>query len=388
MAWHTTACAVFALCSALIVYVYLGYPLIVFLIGKLRGKAIDKGSVEPEVSLIISAFNEEKAIRGKIENTLELEYPADKLEIIVVSDGSTDSTDNIVSEFADRGVRLVRQERGGKTAAQNLAVEHSGGDIILFSDATSMYRPDVVRKMVANFADKTVGCVAGKLIYVDPTKSDTGSGSRSYWGYETFLKENESLACSLIGVSGCLYAVRARNYIPMYPEACSDFLIATLIFGQGLKTVYEPEAVCIEETNVRSDKEMRMRIRVIAQTFSDLWRNRRMLNPFVSGFFAIQLISHKLLRYCIPLFLIGVLLSSAILATDSTLFLLIFGVQIAFYLAAIAAWVLGAVGIRLGLFSIPYYFVLTNVASVAGFLQFLRGKRYAAWEPIRETGQY
>jgi cellulose synthase/poly-beta-1,6-N-acetylglucosamine synthase-like glycosyltransferase len=198
-------------------------------------------------------------------------------------------------------VLLHRQvQRLGKTAAQNAAVEKARGEIILFSDATSLYQPDVLRKMMPSFADSSVGCVGGSLVYVDPGESRVGRGAKSYWNYETFLKKHESRACSLIGVSGCLYAVRRSAYVPLDDEACSDFIIATKMFEQGLRTIYEPEAVCSEETNQRQDNELKMRVRVIAQTFTDLWRHRSMLNPFRSGLYGVQLISHKVLRYMVP----------------------------------------------------------------------------------------
>ena len=168
-------------------------------------------------------------------------------------------------------------------------------------------------------------------------------------------------------------------------EACSDFLICTVIYRQGLRSVYEPNAICVEETNQQSDKEMKMRVRVISQTFTDLWRNRDMLNPFKSGFYAIELISHKVFRYSIPLFLFLVLISSSILAVSSLFFTLILIAQIAFYLMAFIAWVLEKAGLRLGIFSIPLYLVLTNFASLFGFYKFLSGERYVTWEPIRET---
>lgn len=387
MSLHLISQFAFFTSAALVLYVYFGYPLLVFLVSKIRPLNVRKSAVTPSVTIVIAAFNEEKNIRAKLENTLQLEYPRDRMKIIVASDCSNDSTDEIVREFESRGVQLIRQnERMGKTAVQNMAVDHITTEIILFSDATSIYQPNVVKEIVSNFADKSVGCVAGKLVYVDPGQTVVGAGARSYWEYETFIKENESRACSLIGVSGCLYAVRASNYVPMYPEACSDFLIATLIFDQGLRTVYEPNAICTEETNRRTDKEMRMRIRVISQTFTDLWRNRRMLNPFVSGFFAIQLFSHKVLRYGVPLFLLVLLLSAAILASGSVVFTILFAAQAAFYLIALAGWMLESIGLRVGPFSIPLYFVLANIASVAGFFQFLRGERYAAWEPIRDSG--
>lgn len=371
--------------SMLVLYVYIGYPLVVHVKGMLLPRRHLKDEIEIPVSFVITAFNEERDIREKLENTLSLDYPNELLEIIVASDCSDDRTDDIVAEFAGRGVTLIRQvQRLGKTAAQNLAVERAAGEIVVFSDATSHYMADAVRELVANFADPHVGCVAGKLVYVDPKDSATGAGAKSYWGYETFLKQGESRACSLIGVSGCIYAVRRANYRPMYPEACSDFLIATLIYKQGLRTVYEPKAVCVERTNLKTGDELNMRIRVISQTFTDLWRNREMLNPFCGGFYAIELISHKVLRYLVPFFLTAIFISSAILALGSGLFLSIFAVQAIFVATAAAGWLLEKIGFAAGPLSIPLYFVLTNVASVAGLFQFLRGERYASWEPIRE----
>ncbi|MGI8468318.1 MAG: glycosyltransferase family 2 protein [Pyrinomonadaceae bacterium] len=376
---------IFWLAVAALFYVYLGYPFLVFLASRISPKKIERGEFEPTVSIIITAYNEEQAIRAKLENTLQIDYPPEKLEIIVASDCSSDKTDDIACEFVARGVKLYRQtERGGKTSAQNFAVGKATGEIILFSDATTAYQPDVLRKMLPNFADKTVGCVAGKLIYVDPAESSVGKGAKSYWNYETFLKENESRACSLIGTSGCLYSVRRSAYKKMYPEACSDFLIATVIYRQGLRTIYEPQAICTEETNQASDREMQMRVRVISQTFTDLWCNRDMLNPLKSGFYAVELFSHKLLRYAVPVFLILLFLSSLALAFYSGFYEIIFVLQIIFYLAALAALGLEKAGLKLKILAMPLYFILTNLASVVGFYKFLRGERYASWETIRD----
>jgi cellulose synthase/poly-beta-1,6-N-acetylglucosamine synthase-like glycosyltransferase len=370
----------------LIAYAYIGYPMLILALSKLFSKDVKRREIEPTVTFLITAYNEELGIAEKLENTLRLDYPREKFEIVVVSDHSSDGTDSIVQTYADRGVKLLRlPHRAGKTAAQNYAVERANGEIIVFSDATSVYAEDSIRQIVTGFADPTVGCVAGKLVYVDPARTAVGSGARSYWSYERLLKESESTFCSLIGVSGCIYAVRRANYRPMYPEACSDFLIATEIYRQGLRTIYEPSAVCFEETNRKGRKEMKMRIRVISQTFTDLWRNRDMLNPFQSGFYAVQLISHKILRYSVPLFLALALLSSGLLAWTSGFFLAMFGLQLGFYALAVAAWPAQRFGIKAGPLNLPLYFVLANVASVAGFLQFLRGERYASWEPIRDS---
>jgi cellulose synthase/poly-beta-1,6-N-acetylglucosamine synthase-like glycosyltransferase len=387
MTFETAAQIIFFSSAGALLYVYAGYPFVVFLLSRLRPKNVRRrADFEPTVSVLITAYNEERDIRRKLENTLLIDYPPEKLEIIVASDCSTDKTDEIVREFAARNVKLYRQtERLGKTSAQNMAVERATGEIVLFSDATTMYATDVLRQMLPNFADETVGCVAGKLIYVDESRSSVGAGARSYWSYETFLKESESRACSLIGASGCLYSVRRAAYEPMYPEACSDFLIATVVFRQGLRTVFEPRAVCTEETNRDGGKEMQMRVRVISQTFTDLWRNREMLNPFRSGFYAVELISHKLLRYAVPFFLIALFFSALAAAVNSRFYEIVFALQIVFYLCALAAFLLERTGARLKILAMPLYFVLANAASLIGFYKFLRGERYARWEPIREN---
>lgn len=370
---------------AALFYAYVGYPLLVYLVSIVRRLEVKKGNFVPTVTVLITAYNEEKAIRAKLENTLRIDYPKEKLEILVASDASTDETEKIALRFAAQGVKVFRQEgRMGKTYTQNKAVEQATGEIILFSDATTFYKRDVLRVMLPNFADETVGCVAGKLIYIDESKSGVGRGAKSYWNYETFLKTSESRACSLIGASGCLYAVRRDAYQPMYSEACSDFLICTLLYKQNLRSVYEPNAVCAEETNRQTAKEMQMRVRVISQTFTDLWRNREMLNPFRSGFYAIELVSHKLLRYAAPVYLIFMLLSSIVLAFYSNIFAVIAALQILSYLTGLIGWLLERGGRATGILAIPLYFVLANTASLIGFYKFLRGERYARWEPIRE----
>jgi cellulose synthase/poly-beta-1,6-N-acetylglucosamine synthase-like glycosyltransferase len=365
-------------------YTYAGYPLLLALVSALKPRRVLRGDHEPPISIIITAYNEERDLAAKIENTLALDYPRELMEIIVASDCSSDRTDEIARKFAGHGVRLHRQpERLGKTAAQNAAVEQAHGEIILFSDATSLYQPDAVRAMMPSFADPTVGCVAGRLEYVDGSDSRVGRGARSYWSYETFLKRHESRVGSLIGASGCLYAVRRSAYVPLYHEACSDFIIATKMVEQGLRAVYEPNAVCFEQTNRQSDKELKMRVRIIAQTFTDLWRHRALLNPVRSGFYGVQLLSHKVMRYLVPFFLMGLFVSSGVLAPGALFYRLIFAAQVTCYACPAFAWMLDRVGIRSRLLAFPQYFMLANLASLIGCYQFLRGQRYASWEPIR-----
>lgn len=384
--FHLVVELVFWSSVAAILYTYVGYPIVLMFVSGLRPRPVRRSEYEPSVSVIIAAYNEERDLAAKLENTLALDYPRALLEIIVASDCSTDHTDEIVREFAGRGVSLHRQpERLGKTAAQNAAIERAQGEIVLFSDATTLYRPDVLRAMMPSFADPTVGCVAGRLVYIDPSDSGVGRGARSYWNYETFLKRHESLACSLIGASGCLYAVRRSAYIPLHDEACGDFIIATKMVEQGLRAIHEENAICIEETNRRAGKELQMRVRIVAQTLTDLWRHRSMLNPFTSGFYAIELLSHKVMRYLVPLFLIGILLASGVRASSSTFFAVTLAVQLVFYAAALLAWLLERRGVKHSLLAMPEYFLISNLSSLIGFYKFLSGERYARWDPIREA---
>ena len=377
---------VFWISAAALIYTYAGYPLLLLIISQLRHREVRRAPFEPVISVIVTAYNEERDLGAKLENTLALDYPRELLEIIVASDCSTDRTDEIAQAFADRGVRLVRQpQRLGKTAAQNMAVTKARGEIIVFSDATSLYKEDVLRVMMPSFADPCVGCVAGRLIYVDPAKSRVGRGARSYWSYETFLKRQESRVCSLIGASGCLYAVRGSAYVPLYHEACSDFIIATKMVEQNLRAIYEPAAVCTEETNRQTGKELKMRVRIIAQTFTDLWRHRAMMNPFRSGFYAVQLLSHKVMRYAVPFFLIAIMATSSVLAQYSMPYFVVFVWQLSCYLGTFGAWMLERAGVHSRMLALPQYFVLSNLAALIACYQFLRGERYAHWETNRES---
>lgn len=381
----TAAELVFWLSIAALAYTYAGYPLLLVVVARLRSKPVRRAEWTPTVSLIIAAYNEERDLAAKLENSLQLDYPKSNLEIIVTSDCSTDRTDEIARVFAERGVRLHRQsERLGKTAAQNAAVEQANGEIILFSDATTHYQPDVLRTMMPSFADQGVGCVTGRVIYRSSANSTVGQGTRSYWNYEFLLKKHESSIGSLIGVCGCMYAVRKSAYIPLYHEACSDFLIATTMVRQGLRAIYEPTAVCLEEPNAEANRELAVRVRIITQTFADLWRNRAMLNPLRQGFYAVQLLSHKVMRYLAPIFLLTILLISALLARQNFLYAVIFGAQVGFYSIAAISWVFERAGVKLGGLSLPQYFVITNLASLLAFIKLIRGERYIKWEPVRE----
>src|SRR5215468_7626228 len=352
---------VFITAIAVMTFIYVGYPALMLALSFLFRRPVRRADITPRVSVIIAAYNEELDIAAKLKNTLALDYPQERMEIIVASDCSTDRTDEIVRSFRMQGVILYRQpDRFGKTVAQNRAVKASSGEILVFSDATTMYEPDAIRKIVRSFADPEVGCVAGQLIYVDAAASAVGKGCRSYWGYEKFLRRCESHVGSLVGVSGCLYAVRRICHAKLASDMIDDFAIAAEIHLQGLRVVYEPEAIAVEDACRRAKDEFRMRVRVIKQTMSALHRYRHTLNPFRHKMFAFQMISHKALRYAVPFLLIVAFIASG-LAIGSVVWLrYAFIGQLALCGAAIAGHVRERRKLELGPLASPYYFALAN----------------------------
>jgi cellulose synthase/poly-beta-1,6-N-acetylglucosamine synthase-like glycosyltransferase len=378
--------AAFVAAVAMIAFIYAGYPALMFALSLILKRPVRRDDITPRVSVIIAAYNEERDIGAKLKNTLALDYPRDRMEIIVASDCSTDQTDEIVRGFSAQGVILRQQpERFGKTVAQNRAVKASSGEILVFSDATTMWEPDAVRKIVRSFADPEVGCVAGQLVYANASSSGVGEGCRSYWEYEKFLKRCESRAGSLVGVSGCLYAVRRICHARLANDMIDDFVIATEIHLQGLRTVYDPEAIAVEYTNCRARDEFRMRVRVIKQTLSALHRYRHTLNPFRHRMFAFQMIAHKALRYAAPFPLLAALIASG-LGSGSVVWLrFAFIGQLALYGAAFAGLVGERRKVKLRLLAPPYYFALANAASLVAFFKALCGETYVVWEPVRDA---
>ena len=367
----------------MLAYIYVGYPVLAIILGHIFRRPVEQGPELPTVTMIISAYNEEKHIAEKIGNVLALDYPHDRLDIVVASDASNDATDEIVRSRSAANVQLLRIEgRLGKTACQNAAAEAARGEVLVFTDATTMLDPRALRALVRNFHDPQVGCVAGRLTYVSLHDDATGRGGRSYWGYESALRVAESALGSLIGVSGQLYGVRRSAYQPIAPDLISDFVIAMVVRGQGLRTVLEPEAVCYEQTLDRADQELSMRVRVTLRSLYAMASLRRFLNPLRFGSFAWQLVSHKLLRYLAPVFLLTALLANIALAVQGEYVLLL-----ALQLLAFAAGLLGFLQLRAlrksRLMTQPYYFLLTNIASAVSLIRFVKGDKVVTWTPLR-----
>jgi cellulose synthase/poly-beta-1,6-N-acetylglucosamine synthase-like glycosyltransferase len=357
--------------------------MLVRIAARLFGRDPLKADGEPTVTVIIAAYNEQAGIALKLKSLLTLDYPAGRLDIIVASDGSTDGTDKIVESYCEAGVTLLRVEgRQGKTACQNAAVAIAQGDILVFTDATTRLDDGALKALVQPFADDSVGCVAGSLVYEQGGSSLTASGGVVYWSYELSLRAAESRLSSLVGVSGCLYAVRRTVYQPIDARLISDFVIALRVWAQGLRTVLEPAAICFEQTHDHAASELAMRVRVAIRSINALVSERRMLNPVRYGAFAWQLWSHKLLRYASPFFWLAAFVSNLWLANNWLYFALLVG-QLALIIAGLAGLALHDRGFRLPLLNKPYYFLLTNVASFIAAARFIAGERMVTWKPVR-----
>jgi len=363
------------------VYVYVGYPVLLWLFGLIRARPVRKEEMLPPVTIIIAARNEVDSIGTTIENKLALDYPRDMLEIIVVSDCSDDGTDEVVQQFSEDNVILLRQEpQQGKTAALNLAVQRAKGDILVFSDANSMYAEDALRRLVANFADSDVGYVTGKMVYVTRTGSGVSEGCSAYMKYENILRTLETRVGSVVGVDGGVDAVRRELYTPMDPALLPDFVLPLNVVEQGYRVVYEPAALLREDSLEHVKGEYRMRVRVSLRAFHGMWRKRDMFNPFRYGLFTFQLLSHKLLRYWVGFIMLIIFLISVMLVQTQWIRIFL-GAQVFFYLLAICGWLLSLKGRSPRVFYIPFYFCLVNLAAAEAFLRFLSGQKQVVWKP-------
>jgi len=374
----------FWICAVVVAYVYVGYPLLLKLVHAVSGRSPSYPPGQaPQVTLVISAFNEEASIREKLENTLQLEYPADQLQTLVVSDASDDRTDNIVREFASDGIELLRMpERGGKTVGLNAAVREAKGDVVVFSDANAMYRRDALRRLVAPFADPTVGAVVGESTYHDSETASEASESL-YWKYETAIKRLESATGSVVGGDGAIYAIRRTLYVPMRADALSDFVNPLQIVKSGCKCLYEPAAQSVERAAEGFDREFRRKVRIVNRAWRAMLSMPELLNPFRYGFFAVKLISHKLLRWLVPVFLAGLLLTNVALLCRGPLYTLSLAVQFAFYALALAGHAVRHREHMPRLLSVPYYFTMVNIASARGILDAIKGETYTTWITAR-----
>ena len=366
-----------------ILYAYFGYPLCLYIISftKPRRKIETITSRNPKVSLLISAYNEENVIEDKILNSLSLNYPKDLLEIVVVSDASEDRTDEIVRCYIQKGVLLRSYEgRIGKTACLNKAVPLSKGDIIVFSDANSKYDRDAIKHLVKRFNDPKVGLVTGSTKY-NSTKPNSVSGSVGvYSKIEEITKKLESKIGSCVGADGAIFAIRKQLYQPLKEYDINDFVIPLHIIRQGYRAVLVEHAFCTEETAKGISGEFHRQARITNRTLRAIFNNAEMFNPFKFGFFSFELLSHNIIKFSVPFFLIILFSTNLILITSAPFYFLVFMGQSFFYLLACLGY-RGKSFIRI--IDISQTFIIANLAILYGWITYFKGKTYTIWNSAR-----
>lgn len=374
----------------LIIYAYFIFPVLVILRGFLWRQPFKSEEITPSVSIIIAAFNESKSIANKIDNILTLDYPRDRFEVLIASDGSDDGTNEIVQVYENKGVRLLPLPRQGKAAALNAAVAASNGEILVFSDANSIYSLDAIRALVRPFADTSVGGVAGNQCYLKKNSAIVDNiGERSYWNFDRIMKKFQSRAGNVISATGAIYAIR-RSLFQTVPEGVTDdFVTSTSVIEQGYRLIFAPDAIAYEPVAVTNNVEFGRKVRVITRGLSAiLIVRRKLLNPFRYGFYAIQLLSHKVLRRLVvfPLLLLF-FVNPFLWGTDLFYKLAMIG-QAAFYGFGLLGLLLDGTRLgRLKILTIPFYFCLVNAATLVATINILRGQQIKQWEPQRSIEQ-
>jgi cellulose synthase/poly-beta-1,6-N-acetylglucosamine synthase-like glycosyltransferase len=385
---------VFFWCAALLLaHTYFLYPLSLFVLdgaaqvvqniratrgGGVRRQVARVAGPKSSVSLVVAAYNEVSCIQQKLENSLALQYPAEKFEVLIGSDGSSDGTDDIVRKCLDARVRLSPAPRAGKTTVLNRCIPMAKGDIVVLSDANTMIEPEAIERLVRHFDDPEVGAVCGKLRLYNPTKQDYEESA--YWSYESLIKMYEGRRGAVVGANGGLYAIRRSLFTELPPSTIvDDFVIPLRILEKGYKVAYEEKAVAHEETTEDYGKEFGRRARIAAGNFQSLRMVPGLLLP-TAGFPAFAFWSHKLLRWCAPA-LMGVALLANVFLLDSMFYRFTLFGQALFYALAYLGKV-GALkrGTAKRAASVAYYFVTMNLAIVVGFWRFLRNTQRAAWD--------
>jgi cellulose synthase/poly-beta-1,6-N-acetylglucosamine synthase-like glycosyltransferase len=364
---------------AVCVYVYFGYPALLWVLSRLRTRPVLEGEVYPLATFIIPAYNEERNIRAKLENTLGLDYPPNRIEVLVVSNGSTDGTNEIVRQWSDRRVELIALERPGKMEALNEGARRAAGDILIFTDADFLLDPHTLRELARKFNDPEVGGVCGaRKSGVQREGDATGEGEGLYGRWDKWQKVRESRIGSVFAADGLLYAIRRELYVPVTdPAQADDIAISTQIPLQGYRLLFEPHATAWEHATVEAAGEFRRKVRVTNHSVRALLNLGSAL--FTSGFYSVELLSHKLVRHFVPFFLIPLLISSALL--DPPFYRVVFLAQVAVYTLALGGALLRNHSLgRARIFYVPYFFTFVNAAALVGILSMLRGEKTAAWQ--------
>lgn len=391
---------IFWLSVGIIFYTYLGYPVLIALLAKLRPEQAYSGGNEPSITLLIAAYNEEACIEARLFNALSMEYPKDKIQILVAADGSDDRTTEIVSRFKQKGVELSYQpERRGKSAAIDRAMSMVTGEIVVFSDANNMYAPMTLRNLVLPFGDPKVGVVSGAK-HILKEGGALGVSEGLYWKYESFIKRQESRLSSCIGVSGEIFAIRRSCYLPTSNSIINDDTnISMNILNRGFSIVYAPEAVSYENVSLTAQDEITRRTKISAGRYQAISKSYK-VNPFIHPILFWQIFSHKILRLVIPFAMIAAFLANFVslfahseIKSTSIFDLLwpknwlFFIGQLLFYLVAMFGNLIMPKG-KLGkILYLPTFLLNSNIASFKGFLQFFTKKENELWKRVPRYGE-
>ena len=366
----------------LYVYPYAVYPVLIIALGLFRSGRVAKGDSTPSITVLVPAHNEAEVIARTLECLLAQDYPKERLQILVASDGSTDGTDDIVRSFASRGVELHRAEpRRGKAAVLNAAASLARGEILVFCDANAMFAPDAVRQLAANFHDAKVGYVTGSLSPQAVGGGPAGSGNSLFTRFENWLRVQETRAGSIIGSNGGIDAVRKQLYWPIPEQLITDLVLPLSVLERGWRVVYDPEARSAELTNPDSRSEFRMRVRVALRAMQGLWAVRSLLSPLRHPYAAFCIASHKIIRYAGFLCMLAALFSNAILAGGSRFYAILFGLQLMAYATALLGFRQGLPAWARRLTTLPSYLLLSYGAFALASIKFLRGQSMAVWRP-------
>lgn len=375
---------IFWLMLAALFQVYFGYPLSLAILAPLLARPVKKEEITPAVTILVCAYNEEEVIGDKIRNSLALDYPADRLAIVVASDGSDDRTNEIAASFSDPRLTFIPYpERNGKIGVINKTVPRLDGEIIVMSDANTFYRPDAIRKLVRSFADPTVGGVSADVI-IQNEETTFGESESVYYRYERWIQEKESTIGSIIGADGGMYGYRRELFVAPLPNTIlDDFVISMNVAIAGRRLIYDPEAIAHERSTITHGQEFQRKSRVIAGAFQVLktWQGIPSLaDPLLCYCF----VSHKLLRWLNPLFLLAIFAANAKLAGTSLFYSLFFLAQICCYGLALAGHFLQEKNPP-AIVSIPFYFCMENAAALYGMYKGLCNKQAVKWRKFQRT---
>jgi biofilm PGA synthesis N-glycosyltransferase PgaC len=383
---------IFWLSLFIVFYTFAGYGLLLYFIRKVkrkfRGKPvinnIDDDDLLPTCSLVVAAYNEASFIEEKINNCLKLNYPAGKLSLLFVTDGSTDGTPEIINRFPQ--VKLLHQpQRAGKIAAVHRAMEYVTTEIVVFTDANTFLNPEAITCICRHYADITVGAVAGeKRVQIDENADASAAGEGFYWKYESALKKWDSELYSVVGAAGELFSVRRLLYQDVPADTVlDDFMISMLIAEKGYRIIYEPEAYAIETASANVSEELKRKIRIAAGGIQSILRLKSLFNPFKNPLLSFQYISHRVLRWTVtPFMLILVFILNAALAwqPDAAFYQIVFAGQVLFYTLAILGLIMEKRQLRIKILFIPYYFCVMNYAVLMGIIRYFTKKQSSIWE--------